>query len=1564
VNNNLWTLISPENSATTRCVLLMLFLLSRPANSFNVDVNSKVIHTAPPSRCEDGDCMFGFAVAQHREKGQPWLLVGAPTADSGQPDVIKGGAVFKCPPNAPGQCDLIPFDQKGNTLAPTGQQYDKKSGQWFGSLVQSSGENGVVLACAPRYVWYSRNFKRREPIGTCYTARNNFNEFFEYSPCRTRKWGYHRQGSCQAGLGAAIADDGNQVYVGAVGSWYWQGQVFSQKLLSLRDQHKTSEGSPSDDDSYLGYSVATGEFNGDGDNADVVVGMPRGANLTGKVVLYNANLTNLNNMTGDQIGAYFGYSVASCDLNGDQLDDVIVGAPMWTNYEIMGKYETGRVYVVYQDGNHSFKKFDTLDGKNNKARFGLSIACAGNINLDGITASNPKGIQDLVVGAPYDGPDHQGAIYIYLGTAEGIGKSHAQVIHASEVGSNLRTFGYSISAGMDLDNNQYPDILVGAYESNNAVFLKSAPVVHLDSRVEFLVPSKQVDLNDKSCKLQDGTRVPCVDVEVTLQYNGVGVPDTIDLELQYLLDSKKEQAKRVFFLKHEGESQRNQTITVTKGRKWRDSFKVHLPASGIHDKLTSIDVQVRYSLAEKNAGRNFYGRQRRELAPVLGHDDKMATDTMSIQKNCGNDNICVPNLMVQASHSDAFVYGGEDKIEISADIINNGEDAFNAMLYLQLPKEINYMSAESTTSGLSVLCEPPSMMNNRTLQCNVGNPLPANTQATVKINLQPAESTPADEEEPLYEYVFYLAANSSNPEHSENQADNQKFLHIPLSVTSEWKVTGKSEPATLEYNVSQLLPDKYIVEDQLGPEVIHIYDVKNKGPATIKEAVVFIMWPSFTQDDERHLLYLLGVSTEPNDQVTCQPIPNINPLYIKTRESAGYQEALRQVEEMDGELSFKKNYQSSWSSSSSSSSGYSTGPRYSSGSSRSSSKSSTYSQTSYGNQGSYYESGSSNIGTGQTTGSSSQTRVADGAEETKLIDESEVNTRKTSTSYNSQASSSNFGGTSSSSSGGGATSGWRLLENGTYIRIYDSQSTHGGSSGSASSTTLSSGSANLNGDRQNFNTILGAAQGPGDYHGTMKKSELEKEAGGRVFSSSNEETRNQVETTRYQGTFNRGSARVEPEYEDDYNYDYSDSRSNSASAAAGGGTRYEDGSYFEQDQKTTNAYESNGRTGYNEGSYFDQESNSGSYGSSSSSNSESSSSSSSGSYGSSSSSSSSSTSEASSGRWVWSDATGKWEWSESQTTASQDTSDANANANAGSSYDSGSSDSGWITFPNGTSLRTQSSWSSSSYSSQGSGSGLDNAGGKPQTSSGSSDSGWVRQEDGTMVRKQKNWSRTTSYDRSYGGVQLDPDDKDELAAHLALGEVHDNDPNDIDKPWADLDELKNKMDAKFEKQRPANIEPGFEMNSHRVKRQLPYGGAFDKELKCDPSSCTMIRCKIGPLEKNKGVVFRVRSRLFLQTLVEKYAQSVHISSKLVARITQLPYMADPMSISYQTQQVTTEVFPSEMGEGEIPWWVWLLAALLGIILLAIITLCLYKCGFFKRKRPDNSPEREPLNGYH
>jgi len=41
------------------------------------------------------------------------------------------------------------------------------------------------------------------------------------------------------------------------------------------------------------------------------------------------------------------------------------------------------------------------------------------------------------------------------------------------------TFGYSLSGGVDLDGNSYPDLLVGAYESAAAVVLRSRPIVDI-----------------------------------------------------------------------------------------------------------------------------------------------------------------------------------------------------------------------------------------------------------------------------------------------------------------------------------------------------------------------------------------------------------------------------------------------------------------------------------------------------------------------------------------------------------------------------------------------------------------------------------------------------------------------------------------------------------------------------------------------------------------------------------------------------------------------------------------------------------------------------------------------------------------------------------------------------------------------------------------------------------------------------------------------------------------------------------------------------------------------------
>lgn len=69
-----------------------------------------------------------------------------------------------------------------------------------------------------------------------------------------------------------------------------------------------------------------------------------------QILLFTWNLTNYKNISGGQLGSYFGYSLASGDIDGDGKLDLIVGAPMHTEPNTEDKYDVGRVYVFYQGG--------------------------------------------------------------------------------------------------------------------------------------------------------------------------------------------------------------------------------------------------------------------------------------------------------------------------------------------------------------------------------------------------------------------------------------------------------------------------------------------------------------------------------------------------------------------------------------------------------------------------------------------------------------------------------------------------------------------------------------------------------------------------------------------------------------------------------------------------------------------------------------------------------------------------------------------------------------------------------------------------------------------------------------------------------------------------------------------------------------------------------------------------------------------------------------------------------------------------------------------------------------
>ncbi|ELK16942.1 Integrin alpha-8 [Pteropus alecto] len=701
----------------------------------------------------------------------------------------------------------------------TKEPIEFKSNQWFGAAVRAHG--GRVVACAPLYHWRTlKSTPEKDPVGTCYVAIQNFSAYAEYSPCRNSNADPEGQGYCQAGFSLDFYKNGDLI-VGGPGSFYWQGQVitasiadiianysFKDILRKLAREKQTDVAPASYDDSYLGYSVAAGEFTGDSQQ-ELVAGVPRGAQNFG------------------YMASYFGYAVAVSDVNSDGLDDILIGAPLFMEREFESNpREIGQVYLYMQVSALVFGDPQVLAGTEVFGRFGSAVAHLGDLNQDGYN--------DIAIGAPFAGQDQRGKVLVYNGNKHGLNTEPSQILQGVWASRGVPSgFGFTLRGDSDIDKNDYPDLIVGAFGTGKVA------VYSFSLRV-------------------------CASVA------GQSISDTIGLTAEVELDSLKQKGaiKRTLFLDNRQSRLVFPLATKRQGSRQCRDFTVYLrDETEFRDKLSPINISLNYSLDESTL------KEGLEVKPILNHyRENVVTEQAHILVECGEDNMCIPDLKLSARpDKHQVIVGDENHLMLIINARNEGEGAYEAELFVIIPEEADYVGIERGNKGFrSLSCEYKMENVTRTVVCDLGNPMVAGTNYSLGLRF-----TVPRLEKTNMSINFDLQIRSSN---KDNPDSNLVSLQINITAVAQVEIRGVSHPLQIVLPIHNWAPEEEPrKEEGVGPLVEHIYELHNIGPSAISDTLLEVGWPFSARDE--FLLYIFHIQTL--GPLQCQTNPDINPQDIK-----------------------------------------------------------------------------------------------------------------------------------------------------------------------------------------------------------------------------------------------------------------------------------------------------------------------------------------------------------------------------------------------------------------------------------------------------------------------------------------------------------------------------------------------------------------------------------------------------------------------------------------------------------------------------------------------------------
>lgn len=301
--------------------------------------------------------------------------------------------IYRCPITSNESCYPYVFDNSPNRDSGNDAytyNTEKRDHQWMGAAMDGGpGDNDKLIVCAPRFIaptpsdylmhgncYYVENTLDQQPVNVTRISDLRYINA-QLQEINGTRYFYYMYG--EEGLSVHVSSDNSEFLIGAPGIFTWKGSVIrwhatddgdgpslSRRDLESQAQLKeTEEGekqavimrgdilnnAEQDDDSYFGYSVASGYFDAsDPSKLLYVATAPQGDAQQGIAYVFEAIGTKIINryyLKGEQFGEYFGYAVLAADLNGDGLTDIIVSAPQ---YSSAGTHDEGAIYTFMHTG--------------------------------------------------------------------------------------------------------------------------------------------------------------------------------------------------------------------------------------------------------------------------------------------------------------------------------------------------------------------------------------------------------------------------------------------------------------------------------------------------------------------------------------------------------------------------------------------------------------------------------------------------------------------------------------------------------------------------------------------------------------------------------------------------------------------------------------------------------------------------------------------------------------------------------------------------------------------------------------------------------------------------------------------------------------------------------------------------------------------------------------------------------------------------------------------------------------------------------------------------------------